>query len=124
MALNQQKVKSASLRSTRPGKRVRLFGIDSPESDQTCQKDGTSWARGHAATEQLSDLVEGQQVECGGSGVDQYGLRRPTPMLAGCSWQDRLLAEGDLEGLAMWREVSRRYEQLEDASEKEPRIPQ
>ena len=38
--------------------------------------------------------------------------------------QDRLLAEGDLDGLAMWREVSRRYDQLECAGEKEPRIPQ
>ena len=55
------------------GKRVRLFGIDAPESDQTCQKDGTSWACGHAATEQLSALVEGQRVECNGTGVDQYG---------------------------------------------------
>lgn len=32
------------------GKRVRLSGIDAPESDQTCQKDGASWACGHAAT--------------------------------------------------------------------------
>lgn len=38
--------------------------------------------------------------------------------------QDRLLASGDLDGLAMWREVSQRYEQLEGAGEKEPRIPQ
>lgn len=26
--------------------------------------------------------------------------------------QDRLLAEGDLDGVAMWREVSRRYDEL------------
>ena len=26
--------------------------------------------------------------------------------------QDRLLAEGDLDGVAMWREVSKRYEKL------------
>ena len=55
------------------GKRVRLFGIDAPESDQSCQKDGASWACGKAATEQLSALVAGQQVECRGTGVDQYG---------------------------------------------------
>lgn len=29
--------------------------------------------------------------------------------------QDRLLAAGDLDGVAMWREVSLRYEQLEGA---------
>ena len=26
--------------------------------------------------------------------------------------QDRLLAEGDLDGMTMWREVSRRYDEL------------
>lgn len=30
--------------------------------------------------------------------------------------QDRLLAEGDLEGMAMWREVGRRYEMLKEKS--------
>ena len=29
--------------------------------------------------------------------------------------QDRLLADGDLDGAAMWRDVSRRYNQLESA---------
>ena len=62
------------------GKRVRLFGVDAPESDQTCQKDGASWTCGQAATEQLSNLVEGRQVECSGAGVDQYGR-----LLAVCS---------------------------------------
>ena len=62
------------------GKRVRLFGIDAPESDQTCQKDGTSWACGKMATEQLSALLKGQNVDCQGSGVDQYGR-----MLAVCT---------------------------------------
>ena len=62
------------------GKRVRLFGIDAPETDQTCQKDGASWACGKAATEQLSALVLSQQVDCRGTGVDQYGR-----MLAVCT---------------------------------------
>lgn len=55
------------------GKRVRLFGIDAPELDQTCQKDGASWPCGQIATEQLASLVSGSQVECRGNGVDQYG---------------------------------------------------
>ena len=62
------------------GRRVRLFGIDAPESDQTCQKDGATWACGQVAAQQLSSLIEGQHVECRGSGVDQYGR-----MLAVCS---------------------------------------
>lgn len=55
------------------GKRVRLFGIDAPEFDQTCQKDGAEWACGQTAKEQLAALVSGQRVECQGQGVDQHG---------------------------------------------------
>lgn len=62
------------------GKRVRLFGIDAPELNQTCQKDGASWRCGEAAKAQLATLVDGQQVECFGQGVDQYGR-----VLAVCS---------------------------------------
>jgi len=53
--------------------RVRLFGIDAPELDQTCQRDGTSWPCGEAARTQLAELVAGRQVECNGQGVDQHG---------------------------------------------------
>lgn len=55
------------------GRPVRLFGIDAPEFDQTCQKDGQPWACGVTAKEQLSGLVAGQRVECQGQGVDQHG---------------------------------------------------
>lgn len=55
------------------GRRVRLFGIDAPESDQTCKKDGSNWACGQTATEQLAALILDQRVECRGNGVDQYG---------------------------------------------------
>lgn len=61
-------------------KRVRLFGIDAPESDQTCQRDGESWACGQAATQQLAALLEGQPVDCQERGKDQYGR-----MLAVCT---------------------------------------
>lgn len=55
------------------GQQVRLFGIDAPEFDQTCQKDGQSWSCGEAAKDQLSGLVAGKRVECQGQGVDQHG---------------------------------------------------
>ena len=38
--------------------------------------------------------------------------------------QDRLLAEGDLDGMAMWREVSRRYEQLKSTTTAAPNFTQ
>lgn len=36
--------------------------------------------------------------------------------------QDRLLEEGDLAGVALWREVSRRYEQLGEGISAAPRL--
>lgn len=62
------------------GQRVRLFGIDAPELDQTCDKDGSVWRCGEAAKAQLAELVAGQRIECRGQGADQYGR-----ILAVCS---------------------------------------
>jgi endonuclease YncB( thermonuclease family) len=38
---------------------VRLFGIDAPEFDQSCTKNGQPWACGSAAADQLLRLVTG-----------------------------------------------------------------
>lgn len=60
-------------------KEIRLFGIDAPEFNQTCQRDGLSWACGVKAAQQLSALVSGKTVRCEQVGTDQYGR-----MLARC----------------------------------------
>jgi len=52
---------------------VRLFGIDAPEFDQTCTRDGQAWSCGTAAADQLINLVTGKDVECRSAGKDQYG---------------------------------------------------
>jgi endonuclease YncB( thermonuclease family) len=52
---------------------VRLFGIDAPEFDQRCQKDGLDWSCGGAAAEKLSELVTGKNVVCSSMGQDQHG---------------------------------------------------
>lgn len=54
------------------GERVRLFGIDAPEFDQACIKDGKSWACGSASAKQLRKLVTGRTVRCLRVGTDQY----------------------------------------------------
>lgn len=54
------------------GRRVRLFGIDAPEFDQTCTRGGQQWACGAAATEHLANLVTGREVRCIATGVDRY----------------------------------------------------
>lgn len=61
-------------------KQVRLAGIDAPELDQTCQRDGQAWACGEEAKRQLDSMIAGETVYCQGEGVDQYG-----PLLGTCS---------------------------------------
>jgi len=62
------------------GRQVRLLGIDAPEFDQTCSRQGSQWPCGQVAKEQLSALIAGQRVECRGQGIDQHGR-----ILAVCS---------------------------------------
>jgi endonuclease YncB( thermonuclease family) len=52
---------------------VRLVGIDAPELDQTCTRDGQEWACGEEAASQLRSLVEGQIVSCSDKGADAHG---------------------------------------------------
>ena len=54
--------------------RVRLEGIDAPESGQTCKRPLLGWwACGTAATAALSKQVEGRSVTCERHGTDKYG---------------------------------------------------
>ncbi len=55
------------------GERVRLFGIDAPEFDQTCNRGGQQWACGQEAANQLAQLVTGKEVRCVPTGEDAYG---------------------------------------------------
>lgn len=54
------------------GQRIRLIGIDAPEFDQTCTRQGMAWACGTASAEHLSRLVNGRIVQCQRVGTDQY----------------------------------------------------
>ncbi len=54
------------------GNRVRLFGIDAPELDQTCLRDGAVWACGREAAQQLAALAGVATLECQTRGTDQY----------------------------------------------------
>lgn len=55
------------------GIEVRLFGIDAPEGQQKCSRDGREWPCGEAAAGKLRSLVEGQTVTCRVRGRDTYG---------------------------------------------------
>lgn len=52
--------------------RVRLFGIDAPEFNQSCTRGGREWSCGAAAAEELAKLVNGKQVRCVSTGTDQH----------------------------------------------------
>jgi endonuclease YncB( thermonuclease family) len=54
--------------------RIRMEGIDAPESTQTCRDgQGRTWACGEAATRRLRRFVDGVTVSCESSGRDDYG---------------------------------------------------
>ncbi len=54
--------------------RVRLEGIDAPESTQTCKRaTGEEWACGTEATHTMRTMAEGKQVVCRNHGLDKYG---------------------------------------------------
>ncbi|MCI5077318.1 thermonuclease family protein [Oricola sp.] len=55
------------------GERVRLAGIDAPEHDQTCRRDGVEYACGRASREYLATLVGGGDISCRGNERDRYG---------------------------------------------------
>ena len=56
------------------GRRIRLHGIDAPESRQECTRaDGTSWRCGQQAAFALSDRIGRSVVRCDPRGYDRYG---------------------------------------------------
>ncbi len=54
------------------GQRIRLHGIDAPETKQICDLGGKPWRCGLAATDTLRKLIDGNQVVCKGRGNDRY----------------------------------------------------
>lgn len=56
------------------GQRVRLSGIDAPESSQLCRGDDSLQYRcGAKAANELDEHIAGRPVSCEGVGRDQYG---------------------------------------------------
>lgn len=56
------------------GQRVRLWGIDAPESKQTCRDaEGRVYGCGRQAAFALADRIEGRTVRCTPRDTDSYG---------------------------------------------------
>jgi endonuclease YncB( thermonuclease family) len=54
------------------GTHIRLYGIDAPESKQTCEANGETYACGEQATEALIVFLGARPVECTENGRDRY----------------------------------------------------
>lgn len=54
------------------GTRIRMFGIDAPESKQTCRRNRRDWACGEEATEALAKVIGRQSVRCEERDIDRY----------------------------------------------------
>ncbi|WP_445488553.1 thermonuclease family protein [Rhodopseudomonas sp. RCAM05734] len=55
------------------GARIRLFGVDAPESDQTCHDDdGKLYRCGQKAANDLSDFIGAKTVSCVPQATDRY----------------------------------------------------
>ena len=65
------------------GTRIRLYGIDAPETKQTCQRDGLDWLCGQEASKAFRDYVGGAGLSCERLDTDRYGR-----MVAKCFMPD------------------------------------
>tara|TARA_B100001996_G_scaffold267690_1_gene209183 strand:- start:502 stop:978 length:477 start_codon:yes stop_codon:yes gene_type:complete len=52
--------------------KIRLHGIDAPETKQTCKLDSVDWFCGKQSTEELKKIINNQSLECTVSDIDIY----------------------------------------------------
>jgi endonuclease YncB( thermonuclease family) len=95
------------------GKRIRLYGIDAPESRQTCLHEATTSRCGEDATSALSNRLGSEIVMCDDRGRDRYGRIIAVCRLGGRAGPD-INAWMVREGWALaYRHYSRDYVQEE-----------
>jgi endonuclease YncB( thermonuclease family) len=76
------------------GQKIRLEGIDAPESLQTCGRaKGGTWACGRESADVLAKLIERRRVTCRSKGFDKY---------------DRMLGVCSVDGMEINSEMIRR----------------
>ncbi len=88
------------------GQRIRLHGIDAPESRQLCRLDGKPWQCGKDAANALAEKIARRPVTCEDLGRDRYKR-----MVARCTVAGEDLGEWMVsEGLALaYRRYSEDY---------------
>jgi endonuclease YncB( thermonuclease family) len=99
--------------------RIRLHGIDAPETRQECQgADGASYRCGEASTEALRTLIGADPVRCEGTTYDRYKR-----LIATCySGRVNLNAEMVRQGWALaYRRYSKDYVSVEKGAQEAKR---
>lgn len=76
------------------GTRIRLHGIDAPESAQTCKRAGKPWRCGQAAALALSDWLATATITCQRVDRDRYGRAVAKCAKAGQDLGGWLVAQG------------------------------
>jgi len=52
--------------------KIRLHGIDAPETNQTCEKNNVEWPCGKESTKALINFINNKQVVCKIKATDKY----------------------------------------------------
>ncbi len=88
------------------GQRIRLHGIDAPESRQLCRLDGKPWQCGEVAANALADKIARRSVTCEDLGRDRFKR-----IIARCTVADEDIGAWMVsQGLALaYRRYSRDY---------------
>jgi endonuclease YncB( thermonuclease family) len=84
------------------GQRIRLHGIDAPESNQICEADGRQYRCGRRAATALYEFIDGRTVECEKVSTDGYGRVAATCTVRGDDMGAHMVREG-------WAIAYRRY---------------
>lgn len=84
------------------GRRIRLHGIDAPETAQTCRLDDRSYLCGEEAAFALADEVGQRSVACDPVDADRYGRIIAVCWLGADDLNARMVAQG-------WALAYRRY---------------
>ena len=89
------------------GQRIRLHGIDAPESGQSCiNKNGSNYRCGQFSANQMAKYVSGQTVNCNVKEKDRYGRLVAACFVKGEDINERLVLEGwalgSFKGSVLW----------------------
>lgn len=77
------------------GQRIRLWGIDAPESDQLCRgADSLQYRCGAKAANGIDEFIDGRPVSCTPITQDRYGRTVASCVVAGSDLGDWLVRQG------------------------------